>query len=485
MRDKGMQRGSLVVRLACISTFAIATIGSGGAAAAASKSASPFVPSNLDVSQRPGNQSEEAIAVNPTNPNNVVIVSNDDSLSPGMFKAVSFDGGITWKTSSIGNNDNLLDACCDPSLAFDKYGNLFLTYLYNTEKLIPVALSTDSGVTFNIIANIKKPASSSSNTSNEKGLFRFVDQPTIAAAADEAWVVFNAGGPIMAAGARVTGPGLAHVAVADFVSTEQVVPNTNNCTYGDVAIGPAGQVVNVCTLTETGSGGGRLFVSLNPTGVGDTFGNGVFVTDSHIGGFHFIPAQIDRSIDAEPSLAWDRSPGAHNGRLYLVYTFNFTNQDNNTDIEESFSDDQGGHWSPPVRVNDDTTHNSQFNPAVAVDQTSGNLVVTWYDCRNDLGLGGPGDTNNGSPNDDAQFWGAFSTDGGMTFTRNIQISAGTSNSHVSGNRIDFGDYTNVAFDAGVAHATWSDNSNSTANNPDGTLHQLDVYTASVPLPTGS
>jgi hypothetical protein len=133
-------------------------------------------------------------------------------------------------------------------------------------------------------------------------------------------------------------------------------------------------------------------------------------------------------------------------------------------------------------VNDDTTKNSQINPAVSLDQTSGNLAVTWYDCRNDFGLGGPGDTNNGSPNDDAQFWGAFSTDGGLTVKKNIQISAGTSNSHDSGNAIDFGDYTNVAFHAGTAHATWADNSNSAGNNPDGTLRQLDVYTASVPLP---
>jgi hypothetical protein len=482
MREEGMKRGSPVVTLALVSTLAIATIGS-ASGAAASTSPSHFAPTNVNVSQLHGNESEPAIAVNPLDPNNVVVVSNVDSLPAGMFEGVSFDGGKTWSRSIIGNNDNLKDACCDASLSFDNYGNLFLTYLYNTENFIPVALSTDGGRHFHIIANITKPASSSSNTSNEKGLFRFVDQPTIAAAANETWVVFNAGGPIMAAGARVTG--LGQVAVADFASTRQVVPGTNNCTYGDVAIGPTGQVMNVCTLTETGSGGGRLLVSLNPTGVGGTFANSGFVADSHVGGFHFIPAQIDRSIDAEPSLAWDRSGGVHNGRLYLVYTFSFTNQDNNTDIEERFSDDQGATWSPPVRVNDDATQNSQFNPAVSLDQTSGNLVVTWYDCRNDLGLGGPGDTNNGSPNDDAQFWGAFSIDGGLTFTKNIQISAGTSNSHASGNRIDFGDYTNVAFDAGVAHATWADNSNSTANNPDGMLHQLDVYTASVPLPVGS
>jgi hypothetical protein len=71
------------------------------------------------------------------------------------------------------------------------------------------------------------------------------------------------------------------------------------------------------------------------------------------------------------------------------------------------------------------------------------------------------------------------------FTKNIQISAGTSNSSDAHNGIDYGDYSGLAFYGGIAHPAWSDNSNSTGNNPDGTLHQLDIYTASVPAPPTS
>jgi len=151
------------------------------------------------------------------------------------------------------------------------------------------------------------------------------------------------------------------------------------------------------------------------------------------------------------------------------------------DIYVRFSDDDGATWSSPVRVNDDHTKNSQFLPKISLDPTSGNLAVVWYDSREDQGLGGPGDTD-GVPNDDAQFWGAFSTDGGQTFTANTQISAGTSNSHDSGNAIDYGDYTGLSFYGGIAHPAWADNSNSTGNNPDGTLHGLDIYTAAVVAP---
>src|SRR6266566_5154390 len=115
------------------------------------------IPANIDVSQRLTNESEETVAVNPTNPNNIVIVTNVDHPAAGLFAGVSFDGGTTWKTRLIGDNDNLKDACCDPSLSFDSYGNLFMTYLYNVEIQVPIALSTDGGLTFNIIANIAKP----------------------------------------------------------------------------------------------------------------------------------------------------------------------------------------------------------------------------------------------------------------------------------------------------------------------------------------
>jgi hypothetical protein len=439
-------------------------------------------PTNVDVSQRSGNESEESIAVNPTNPNNIVIVTNVDFPAAGMFAAVSMDGGVTWATRLIGNNDNLGAACCDPSLSFDEFGNLFLTYLYNVGNFIPIALSTDGGLSFSLITNIEKPPKKTGDQNlpmsfERRGLFRFVDQPTIVAGEGEVWVVFNGGGPIVATGAPVTGLGQ----VGSFIPAE-VVPGSNNCTYGDVAIGPNGQVMQVCTLTETGQGGGKLFVNVDPDGLGPAgFGKRVSVVDTHVGGFDFIPAQQDRSVDAEPGLAWDRTGGVHNGRVYLVYTREVKNESDNTDIFVRHSDDDGQTWSAAVRVNDDNTKNSQFLPKISLDPTTGNTAVVWYDSRNDLGQGGPGDTD-GIPNDDAQFWGAFSTDGGETFTANIQISAGTSNSHDSRNGIDYGDYSGLSFFAGMAHPAWSDNSNSVGLNPDGTLHQLDIYTAAVPVP---
>jgi hypothetical protein len=44
------------------------------------------IPKNVDVSQRHLNESEEAIAVNPTNPNNIVIVTNVGHREAGLFR---------------------------------------------------------------------------------------------------------------------------------------------------------------------------------------------------------------------------------------------------------------------------------------------------------------------------------------------------------------------------------------------------------------
>jgi hypothetical protein len=467
-----MHKGSLVgVLLAAFAALSLVATPTGGIA----------IPANVDISQRPGNESEEAIAVNPTNPQNIVVVTNVQEGFSGLFEGVSFDGGQTWTRKIIadgpsigGGADGLGDSCCDPSLAFDQFGNLFLSYLYNLENVVPIALSTNGGLSFRVIANIAKPPKPPGTKGGERhGEYRFVDQETIVTGEGAVWVVVNGGGPMVATGARVSGLGQ----VGNFIAAE-VIPGTNNCTYGDVAIGPGGKVMNVCTLTESGQGGGKIFVNVDPDGLAPAgFGNRVLVDATHVGGFDFIPAQPDRSIDAEPGLAWDRTSGPHAGRGYLVYTREDKNESDDTNIYVRYSDDAGVTWSSPVRVNDDTTTNSQFLPKISLDPATGHLAVMWYDARSDLGAGGPGDTD-GLPNDDAQVWGAFSPEG-VTFTTNLQISVGTSNSHDSQNGIDFGDYTGLAFNGGIAHPAWSDNSNSTGTNPDGTLKKLDIFTAAV------
>jgi len=453
MRGRFLTRTSSTILLALAGILMTATPASAAAP-----------PPNLNVTAMPGNEAEDAIAVNPTSPSNAVAMSTLPDVVAGLAVGVTTNGGATWQRRIIGAaGDPLGEICCDEQLAWDRFGNLWMAYLLNTNTDVFVALSTDGGATFTKVADIVTNG----------------DQPSIAVGANSVWVSYTRtpGNQIQAFGARVTGLGT----FGSFSAPEKV-PSPGNGDYGDTAVGPAGQVMVTYQNSTNGQGGADIYNAVDPDGLGPAgFAKPVLTAHSHVGGFDFIPAQPDRSVDAEANLAWDRSGGVHNGRVYLIWTQEPKNESDDTDIMLQHSDNAGATWSTALRLNDDATNNSQFNPAIALDQTTGNVAISWYDTRNDLGNGGSGDTD-GIPNDDFQVWATDSTNGGATFVPNFQVSAATSNAIDTNSFFDTGDYTHAAFVGGTFWPAWSDNSNSTGDNPNGTLHQFDLYTAKVFIP---
>jgi hypothetical protein len=283
---------------------------------------------------------------------------------------------------------------------------------------------------------------------------------------------------VQAAGARVSGLGR----FGSFSAPESVPTSDGRGNYGDTAVGPDGQVMVIYQDQTNGQGGSRIYTALDPDGLGPAgFTDPRLLARSRVGGFDYVPVQPHRSVDAEANLAWDRSGGPHTGRVYAIWTQEVKNESDNMDIMFQYSDNGGATWSAARRLNDDQGTNSQVNPAIAVDQASGAVAVSWYDARNDLGRGGAGDTD-GVANDDVQLWATYSTNGGVTIAPNFRVSQGTSNANAADSYFDYGDYTHAAFQSHRFWPAWSDNSNSTGDNPDGTLHQFDLYTASVPIP---
>jgi len=64
----------------------------------------------------------------------------------------------------------------------------------------------------------------------------------------------------------------------------------------------------------------RIFANTDADGLGPGgFGAQVTVTSMNVNTFDSIPPQSARTVDSEANLAWDRSGGPHNGRLYLGY----------------------------------------------------------------------------------------------------------------------------------------------------------------------
>jgi Ca2+-binding RTX toxin-like protein len=426
------------------------------------------VGANVNVSRKTGNQMEEAIAIDPTNPSRVFATSNDETLNfSGIATARSSDGGANWTTGVIGTgSDGFTAACCDPSVSWDSFGNLFLAYLaLGPPRTIQLLVSTDGGANWTTVAQIDSGAN--------------LDQPTVTTGPGAVWVVWrdsNAVG-VQARGAAVTGLGAGNIGA---FNAEQTAPGSAGGNYSDLAVGPGGQALVAYQLPSGGQGPGTIFVSLDADGLGaGGFGAAVAATTTNVGGFDFIPPQPDRSVDAEPGLAYDRSGGANDGRAYLVYTEETPDESNDTDIMVRFSTNNGAAWSAPVQVNDDAGTNSQFLPRIAVDQSNGDVGVSFHDARND----GPGDPD--GANNDAQLFGSRSTNGGASFEANFLVSQGTSDEDGAEPPapgfadLDYGDYSGLDFFQGVMRPAWGDNSNSTGDNPDGTLNRFDVYTARV------
>ncbi len=433
------------------------------------------VPQNIDMSQRLRNEAETSIAISHTNPKLVTSVSNLESNA--LFHSWSTDGGKTWQNDTIADGDALGFACCDAQLASDDFGNIFLTYL-SSSITVKMAISTDGGATFQPLAFL---------TSQPMGLPAFPykslaaigqtvsgDQPSIATGPGSVWISWTSfNGAIQASGAAVTGLGQ----VGAFSPAQGIVSGNKFGDYGDTAVGPDGQVFVAYQNPTGGEGPATIYGALDPDGLGpEGFGPAQVLQTTNVGGFDYIPAQSGRSIDAEVGLAWDRTGGPHHGRLYMVYLSEEPQESNDTDVQMRYSDDNGMTWSNAVRVNDDTGTTSQFNPRVALDGTNGRVAVAWYDARNDKGDNGRGDTN-GVPNDDIMIYSAVSQDGGDTFARNRRLSAGTSNDNKAQSGVDYGDYAGFAFFKGRMLFSAADNSNSTGDNPDGTLSHFDLYVA--------
>jgi hypothetical protein len=417
-----------------------------------------------NVSKMLNYQNECAIAKNPTNKLQLFAACNNST--GGLFAARSTDGGLTWtypdadKTIADGDAGQGPLACCDPTLAWDTFGNLFITYLGNANT-VETILSTDGGLTFTNLITFG-PAS--------------VDQPTVAVGAGQIWIVWNQSNQMVARGAPVTGLGTANIGA--FIAT-LTIPNTTGCSFGDLAISPGGAVVQACETPTGGQGPATIRVNTKADGLGpNPFNAGVAATTTNVGGFDFIPAQNTRSVDAEAGLTFDRNGGngrptsPHFGRLYLVYTEETVNENNDTDIMVRFSDDNGATWSnPPIRVNDDATTRSQFLPRIASNPVSGNIAVCWHDARNS------------ATNTAMQEFCTIATPTGASpaFLPNALISDGSSTGTgssppVAGQAdIQFGDYSGLAYFQGLAHPIWADVSNSTGDNPDGTS-RWDAYT---------
>jgi hypothetical protein len=159
-----------------------------------------------------------------------------------------------------------------------------------------------------------------------------------------------------------------------------------------------------------------------------------------------------RFVNPSPQIAIDHSGGTRDGTLYVVYgdgsdrrtTRSTAPSTNRMHIFLQESKDGGATWSSRIRI-DSGNPNDAWQPSVAVDQTNGNVVVTWYDRRDD------GSNHLYVP----YFTESLSDSNSLAqFTAQLPVADTQSDPQVDCNGT--GDYLQIAAASGTAHPVWTD-----------------------------
>ena len=305
---------------------------------------------NVNVTRRALGQFGVSLAVDPANPDTVVLAALDGSSDqvPAALRAFSRDGGATW-TVVAGLPGNF--GGFPPSVAFDEQGNCFLALVSDPDfgnPRLELSVSTDGGATF---TPVPLPE-----------LSGFETNISLAARFGTVWVAIQSYDGIVrirTVAAPVTGPG----EVGAF--TLQTLAGSEGARVPDVALRPGGGAVVTYAqgeFTQTPT----VNAQLDEDGLGPA-GFGPRVPVANVPGYPNLP---------RPTVAADRT----SGRIYVVYP-DRQEPTGPEDVRLQFSDD-GTDWSAALTVNDAAVSPDRLLPNVAVDEAAGAISVAWYDFRN-------------------------------------------------------------------------------------------------------
>lgn len=392
---------------------------------------------NVDASNECGSQSEESIAINPANTQNVIAGSNEIQRLP-MRAMFSMDGGATFTGVDLplppARTKNGFDFGSDPGVAFDSAGNAYYSYIVVffgagggiNGTAMAVAHSTDGGATW--AATYFAP---------ETGSGQFNDKPMItvdggSAHHDRVYVAWDHatgnssstkngndvllsfsddGGGTFSEPSSVSGPFTGKtggIGADPYVTAD----GTLHVAWQDYAHG---------TIEDAASTDGGLTFSA-PHSI------------ATVGGFAFnVAAQSSRGALVYPSC------GSFGTTLYCSY---MDGSDAATNVFVAKSTDGGVSWTSTQLP----SGGDQFNQWLAVDPSDGSVNVAYYD------TGTHGATS-------TIYTLARSTDGGATYSTTAVASAPTDETCCApsvnlGNQ--YGDYEGIAALDGTVRPVWVD-----------------------------
>src|SRR5438105_7392681 len=159
-------------------------------------------------------------------------------------------------------------------------------------------------------------------------------------------------------------------------------------------------------------------------------------------------------------LAIDRSGGQTNNNIYMLASVVPPGR-STTDVMFVRSTDGGLTFSAPLRINDDPVNPSKWHWFATIGvATNARLDSVWYDTRN------------AANNTDSQLFYSFSTDGGVTWAPNVQVSNTFNPFEGYPNQSKIGDYITIVSDGTGGNVAYSATFNF---NPARNQHEEDVY----------
>jgi hypothetical protein len=408
---------------ACLLVVAVPGVaGSGGSSApvaVSSTSVDPFASCTADYPQyQPGtlysnSEVEPFVAVNPTNPANIVAVWQQDRWSNagsrGNLVAASFDGGVTWTTvtetktsyctGGTDANGGGMFRSSNPWLSFSPGGTAYLLsggIPFFGQSAVGVSRSSDGGLTWS------DPMLLEFETDNAKN-----DKPTITADpndADAAYAVWTRNEfPREPAAPTAEGHSGASRGPAWFSRTldggtsweparEIYDPGEQNGTLGhQIVVLPdgdrfSGELVDIFEFEYVYNNSSGLrgvhVAAIRSSDKGAAWSNKTLIADA------FPVAVLDPVTGARirtganiPDVAVD--PGS--GALYAVWLDARFSGGLHDDIALSMSTDGGRTWTSATRANRtpvvaDPRNRNAFTPSVEV-AANGTVGVSYYDLR--------------------------------------------------------------------------------------------------------
>lgn len=359
-------------------------------------------------------QNEPFVAINPNNPNHMVVGANSWLVGNGSYEVhayVTFDAGRTWASSApyIDRNAGRINAA-DPTVAFGPNGDVYFAFVAITPQpgAVAVSRSTDGGLTWSYQSWVTSFANSA-------------DKPAMASANGKLYVFYQGASlfsTVSSDGATWSAP---NAIEAGGRNAYPVVDSRGN--------------VNVFYNSNASIKMARIGTRISSGPSISTVANTVALQQRPAGyrASNYPTAGVDSR-----------------GNLYVAWA-DGRNAGRGNDILFSRSVDGGRTWSAAVTVNSDATSSDQLMPALAVS-SNGAVSIAWLDNRND-----PNNIN-------YDVYMATSVNG-QTFGANKRVTEVASNPYndprMQGTMI--GDYFALSASNGLVYSLWTDTRN---NNQD-------------------